>query len=84
MDKEKKIAIKKPEVKKVKTVKDYYTLGKWKKFTQYKCILCPFDSLDEKKIIAHIIERHMPKPPKPVVEVKLYDRFNRPIIKKDK
>ncbi len=81
---DKKIAVKKPEVKKVKTIKDYYTLGKWKKYTQYKCILCPFDSLDEKSIIDHINERHVPKPPKPKVEVQLFDRFNRPVIKKDK
>ena len=81
---DKKIAVKKPEVKKVKTIKDYYTLGKWKKYTQYKCILCSFDSLDEKSIIDHINERHVPKPPKPKVEVQLFDRFNRPVIKKDK
>ena len=42
------------------------------------------DFTDEDKIKAHIIERHMPKLPKPVVEVRLYDRFGREVIKKDK
>ena len=81
MDKEKKVE-KKPEVKKAKTIKDYFSVGKWKNLKQYKCNLCAFDSLDENSIKAHIIEQHMPKPPKPKVEVKLLDRFGREVIKK--
>ncbi len=72
------------ETKKVKSIEDYYSVGKWKGLKQYKCNLCPFDSLDEKAIKAHIIERHMPKPPRPIVEVKLVDRFGRKIINKNK
>lgn len=84
MDKEKKVLEKKPEVKKAKTIKDYYTLGTWKRFTQYKCSLCPFDSLDEESIISHINERHIIQPPRPVKQVTLFDRFGREIIKKNK
>ncbi len=72
------------ETKKVKTLEDYYSIGKWKGLKQYKCNLCPFDSLDEKAIKDHIIERHMPKPPKPVVKVAITDRFGREIINKNK
>ncbi len=71
--------VKKPEVKKIKTVEDYYTIGKWGRFDQFKCSLCPFDSLDEKEIKDHIVEQHMPKPVKPKVKLKLYDRYNNEI-----
>ena len=80
MDKEKK----KPEVKKVKTIEDYYSVGEWKNLKQYKCNLCPFDSLNEKSIKGHVIERHMPKPPKSEVKVAITDRFGREIINKNK
>ena len=31
--------VKKPEVKKVKTVEDFYSIGNWKGFKQFKCDL---------------------------------------------
>ena len=74
--KEIKSVAKKPELKKVKSVEDFYSIGKWKGFDQFKCDLCAFDSLEEKVIKVHITKVHMPKPVKPKVKVQLYDRFN--------
>lgn len=70
------------KVKKVETIEDNYSIGKWKGFDQFKCKLCAFDSLEEKVIKDHIVEVHTPKPMKPKVEVKLCDRFGNEIIKK--
>lgn len=77
--KKKETVVKKPEVKKAKTIEDYYSIGKWKGFKQFKCDLCEFDTLEEKIIKVHIIEVHMPKPVKPKVKVQLYDRFNKKV-----
>lgn len=74
--KKKEPEVKIPEVKKVKTIEDYYSIGKWKGFKQYKCKLCAFDTLEENVIKDHIKKEHMPKPIKPKVKVQLYDRFN--------
>lgn len=74
--------VKKPEVKKVKTIEDFYSIGKWKGFDQFKCKVCKFDSLEEQAIKDHIKDVHMPKPVKPKVEIKLYDRNGNEIIKK--
>lgn len=63
------------EPKKVKTIDDYFVIGKWKGLKQYKCTLCNFDSLEEEEIKNHIIERHIPKPPKPKVITQLVDRY---------
>ena len=73
---------KKPELKRVKTVEDFYSIGKWKGFDQFKCDLCAFDTLEEKVIKDHLKEVHMPKPVKPKVALKLYDRFGNEVIKK--
>jgi len=77
--KTKEPAVEIPKVKKAKTVDDYYSVGKWKGLNQYKCNLCPFDSLSEQAIKNHIIDRHFPKPVKPAVKPKIYDRFNNEI-----
>ena len=80
--KTKEPAVEIPKVKKVKTIEDFYSIGKWKGFDQFKCKLCKFDTLEEKVIKDHIKEVHMPKPIKPKVELKLYDRFGNEVIKK--
>ncbi len=84
--KEEKIEVKKPEIKKVeirkpKTVKDYYSIGEWRGLPQYKCNSCPFDSLNEKSIKEHVIDRHIPAPVRPKVEVKILDRFGNEVNK---
>ena len=75
---------KKPEIKKVKTVRDYYSMGEWRGFPQYKCNVCPFDSLNEKTIKDHIIDRHIPKPVRPKVSVIKFDRHGKEVIEKNK
>ena len=75
-------AVEIPKVNKAKTIEDFYSIGKWKGFKQFKCTLCKFDTLDEAEIKKHIIEVHMPKPIKPKVALKLYDRFGNEVIKK--
>ena len=82
MAKTKEPAVEIPKVKKVKTIEDYYSIGKWKRFDQFKCKLCKFDSLEEKVIKDHIIEVHMPKPVKPKVTLKLYDRHGHEVKSK--
>lgn len=77
--KEIKPEAKKPEAKKVKTVADYYSIGKWKGLNQYKCNLCPFDSLNERAIKDHIIDRHFPRPVAPKVKPEIFDRFGNKI-----
>jgi len=67
------------EIPKVKTIEDFYSIGKWKGFDQFKCDLCKFDTLEEKVIKDHIINVHMPKPIKPKVKPKLFDRYNNEI-----
>ena len=73
---------KKQEVKKVKTIDDFYSIGKWNGFDQFKCDLCKFDTLEEKAIKDHIKEVHMPKQVKPKVALKLFDRYGHEVIKK--
>lgn len=80
--KTKETAVEIPKVNKVKTIEDFYSIGKWKGFDQFKCDLCAFDSLEEKVIKEHMTEVHMPKPVKPKVELKLYDRYGHEVIKK--
>ena len=80
--KTKEPAVEIPKVKKVKTIEDYYSIGKWRGFNQFKCKLCAFDSLDKKVIEDHIREVHLPKPIKVKEPVKLYDRYSNEIIKK--
>ncbi len=75
--KEPKVEI--PKVK--KSIEDYYSIGKWKGFDQFKCKLCKFDSLEEKVIKDHISEVHIPKPIKPKVEIQLLDRFGNKVNK---
>ena len=69
-----KVAKKAPVKEKILTVEDFYTVGKWKRFAQYKCKECPFDSLDEKQIKEHVL-KHMTRAIKPKVKPKFVDRF---------
>lgn len=42
-----------------------YTVGKWGGFTQWKCKLCPWDTLEgEAAMLEHLASAHAP-PPKP-------------------
>lgn len=45
-----------------------YTIGTWSGLPNYSCTYCPFQTLDEAEMIAHILERHMPTPTEPVKE----------------
>jgi len=60
----------------MKNLREMYELGSWKGLKQYKCKLCPYDTLHENEIIKHIQERHLPKPkPKVKKVLPIYDRF---------
>jgi len=59
----------------VDKLEECYTVSRWKGLTQYRCRMCPFDTLDEKTIIRHIQERHAPKSERKPVVVPIYDRF---------
>lgn len=38
-----------------------YEVGQWGSYKQYKCRLCPFDTLHEDKIISHVWSVHGPR-----------------------
>jgi hypothetical protein len=40
-----------------------YTVGTWAGKTQYRCVLCAFDTLDEDAIFAHIETHRLGTPP---------------------
>ena len=71
------------KVVKIKNIKDYYSVREWAGRPQYKCNLCPFDSLDEKEAKAHISDIHIPKPEK-LVKVKILDVHGIEITSKKK
>ena len=52
-----------------------YTVLKWHDKDNYRCVLCPFDSLHKDVIIRHVL-KHAPVPvPTPSKPVVLKDRF---------
>jgi len=57
--------------------------GKWKGMTQWKCTLCPFDSVESKDaVIEHILQVHL-APPQRVIQngtPLLLDRFGNVLI----
>ena len=82
-EKENKTA-KVPEKEKIKTIEDYYTIGKWGRHVQYKCNMCPFDSLEKAGIEAHIKDVHMPAPPSSGYHKPILDRFGNEMVKDEK
>jgi hypothetical protein len=53
-----------------------YTIGSWKGHKQWRCNLCPFDTLDgERAMLEHIAAKHAPPPP----VVQAYDARGHPI-----
>lgn len=46
----------------------HYTIGTWSGLPNYSCAHCPFSTLDEIEMIAHVLERHTPKPEQPEPE----------------
>ncbi|MGE5553297.1 MAG: hypothetical protein ACM3XZ_05160 [Betaproteobacteria bacterium] len=60
-----------------------YDLGQWNGLPQYRCRLCPFDTLDEAAMKRHIEERHTVRPATVPVEVPLLDRFGNPITERE-
>ena len=40
-----------------------YTTNDWRGFPHFECDQCPFDTLDEAEIVAHIRAEHNPPPP---------------------
>ncbi len=61
----------------VAEIKELYEMGEWKGLPQWRCTLCPFDTLaGEAAIVDHIIRAHFPPPPAPKeTEVLRADRF---------
>ncbi len=53
-----------------------YDVGQWKGRPQFRCLQCPFDSLQEQPMVEHVRSRHgsAPRPTRPA-SVPLYDRF---------
>lgn len=58
-----------------------FTMGSWKGLPQWRCVLCPWDTLDgEAAMLAHYQANHAPPPPPPApVLIQAYDRFGNPI-----
>lgn len=55
-----------------------YLLGQWNGLTQYRCPHCPFDSLDESELLAHLAQHSPPEPPR-IVSEQLVDRYGNPL-----
>ncbi len=58
-----------------------FVLGKWQDLDQWRCKLCPFDTLEgEDAYWLHFARQHAAAPePEPAPEVQQYDRFGNPI-----
>jgi hypothetical protein len=48
----------KPKPKKKEGLK-HYTIGTWKGKKNYSCKHCPFETLHEKKMQQHVIQKHL-------------------------
>lgn len=60
-----------------------YEIGEWKGMKQYKCLLCPFDTLHRDVIEKHIAERHTPKKEVKKLKVPIYDRFGNLVTERE-
>lgn len=62
-----------------------WTMGRWGDIPQWRCALCPFDTLDgEEAILAHYLAEHAP--PAPVVAppiIQVYDRYGNPVERRN-
>ena len=58
-----------------------FELGKWQSFDQWRCKLCPYDTLEgEDAYWLHYARAHAAAPePEPAPAVQQYDRFGNPI-----
>jgi hypothetical protein len=58
-----------------------FELGKWQNFEQWRCKLCPFDTLEgEDEFWLHYAQAHEPKPQSaPIIQI--YGRSGRPVTK---
>jgi hypothetical protein len=55
-----------------------YTMGEWNGKPQWKCKLCPWDTLEgEAAMLEHLATRH--KPPAPRVSILVADKHGNPI-----
>jgi len=58
-----------------------YKIGQWKGLTQYKCLYCPFDSLEMDDAIRHYLLKHAPRAGEtPAPSVLVADRNGNPVI----
>lgn len=63
-----------------------WELGEWKGLPQWRCSLCPWDTLvGEEAMLKHIADVHTPKPPRKVVQwLPLVDRYgNQMVVEKE-
>jgi len=56
-----------------------YDLKQWGRYTLYQCRLCPFNSLHERVLLNHIIQRHAPQPQ----PTGLFGADGKPLVKED-
>lgn len=57
-----------------------FTVGQWKQFTQWRCKLCPWDTLEgEAAMREHLATVHAPKAPR-LRESGLVDAAGNPIL----
>lgn len=55
-----------------------YELGSWAGLAQWRCRLCPWDTLDgESAMLAHLASRHAPGKAQPGL-IQTYDRWGNP------
>jgi hypothetical protein len=62
-----------------KETKEFFTIGEWKGFTQYRCNFCPFDTLHERLILSHLASKHIPEVR--MQDTGLVDESGRSIVK---
>jgi hypothetical protein len=59
--------------------KRFYTMGSWRGFPQWKCELCPWDTLEgEEKMLEHLASAHAP-PPEPKSPILIADKSGKQI-----
>jgi hypothetical protein len=53
---------------------DLYTTNTWGSLPHFECTLCPYDSLSESDLVAHIAQAHPQPPADPAIQLPVYDR----------